>query len=350
MEILKKRDSNVEFLRIIAMLLVLITHASYVSLDPPSRLDIETSIGGAFLRSFSESFSKVCVNSFILISGWFGIQARLSRFAELVFQILFVSVTIYFITYMLGLSKPMSANECVDFILFKYGSYWFVRAYIILYLFAPVLNAFAEKCDRFQMKCFLTSFFFVQTIFGFYNSGSWFSGGYSPLSFMGLYLLARYMRQFPNRFTQLNKAIDFSLYIIISILTAICSLASTYFFDKSGTVLFLYSSPLVILSSLYFFLFFTKLSFQNSIINWISVSSFAVYLVHCSPAIFHPYYIDVISHWFEVCTSAEFIIYVSGFISAVFIFSIMFDKIRIAVWKMISTPFLNLKSYGTNNK
>lgn len=336
----KKRDSNIELLRIIAMLLVLITHASYVSLDPPSRIDIDTSVGGAFIRALCESFSEVCVNSFILISGWFGIQRRFSRLAEFVFQVLFISILIYFIAYSLGLTNPMSTNEWLDFVMFKYGSYWFVRAYIILYIFAPVLNAFIEKCDNFQIKWFLMSFYFAQTIYGFYNSGGWFSSGYSPLSFMGLYLLARYIRLYPNRFTQFNKTVDISLYIIISILTAILSLSSTYFFDKTGTVFFLYSSPMVILSSVYFFLFFTKFSLQSAIINWISVSSFAVYLVHCSPSIFHPYYVDVISQWFEVYTNAEFILYVSGFILAVFVFSILFDKIRITVWRLISKQFL----------
>ena len=345
----KNRDSNIELLRIVAMLLVLITHACYVALDSPSRIDIETSIGSAFIRALSESFSEVCVNSFILISGWFGIQARFSRFVEFVFQILFIRITICFIANLLGLTNPMSANEWIDVLTFKYGSYWFVRAFIILYLFAPVLNFFAESCDRFQMKCFLISFYFVQTIYGFYNSGGWFSGGYSPLSFMGLYLLARYIRQYPNRFTQFNKTIDISLYIIISIFTAICSLLSTCFFDKTGTVLFLYSSPMVILSSVFFFLFFTKLSFQSAIINWISVSSFAVYIVHCSPAIFHPYYINVIRHWFEVCASTEFFVYTSGLIIAIFLISILFDKIRIAVWRLISTPFLNKKSLWYNN-
>ena len=346
---IKKRDSNIELLRIVSMLLVLITHASYVSLDPPSKTDIESSIGGAFIRGLCESFSEVCVNSFVLISGWFGIQTRFYRFAEFVFQILFICITIYFIMYILGLTNPMTSNEWIDLVMFKYGSYWFVRAYIILYLFAPVLNAFVEKCDRFQVKSFLISFYFVQTIYGFYNSCGWFSSGYSPLSFMGLYLLARYMRQYPNRFMQFNKTVDISLYITISLLTLFFSLASTYFFDKSGTVLFLYSSPMVILSSVYFFLFFTKLSFQSTIINWISVSSFAVYLVHCSPAIFHPYYVDVIKHWFEVCTGAEFFIYVSGFIIAVFIISILFDKIRIVVWRLMSAPFLNQKSLWYDN-
>ncbi len=345
----KKRDSNLELLRIVAMFLVLITHACYVSLDPPSRIDIETSIGGSFLRALSESFSEVCVNSFILISGWFGIQTRFSRFVEFVFQILFICITIYFIMILLGLTNPMTSNEWIDLVMFKYGSYWFVRAYIILYLFAPVLNAFVEKCDRFQMKWFLIFFYFIQTTYGFYNSSGWFSGGYSPLSFMGLYLLARYMRQYPNRFTQFNKTVDISLYIVISIFTAICSLLSTCFFDKTGTVLFLYSSPMVILSSVYFLLFFTKLSFQSAIINWISVSSFAVYLVHCSPTIFHPYYISIIRHWFEVCTSSEFFVYTSVFIITVFIISILFDKIRIVVWRLISTPFLNKKSLWYNN-
>ena len=83
----KRRDSNIELLRIVSMILVLVTHACYVSLGAPLQEDISISFSSSLMRSLSESLSNVGVNTFILISGWFGIRSRLSRFVEFIFQI-----------------------------------------------------------------------------------------------------------------------------------------------------------------------------------------------------------------------------------------------------------------------
>lgn len=328
----KARESNMELLRIISMVLVLASHASYTSLNPPTQIDISTSLVSVFLRALSESFSTICVNAFILISGWYGIKVRVRRFAELIFQVLFISISLYFAMRVLGLTRSISMIEWIELLLFKHLGYWFVRAYIILYLFAPVLNIFVDNVSRKQLKKFLISFFVLQIIYGFYHYGGWYAGGYSPLSFMGLYLLARYMRLYPNKYTQFNKYIDLSLYLVLSVFTAVCSLALTYFWGKGGTVLFLYSSPLVILSSVFFFLFFTKIMFQNSFVNWVSTSCFAVYLVHTSPYIFHIYYIDVIRCWYEVESCFSFLLNTFGLIVFFYVFSIIFDKVRILIW------------------
>lgn len=330
-----ERESNIELLRIISMILVLVSHASYTSLEPPTQEEISVSLDSAFLRGISESLSEVCVNIFILISGWYGIKVRTVRFIELLFQVLFVSLFIYTIMRLFGLIQPMNINEWIELILIKHRGYWFVKAYIILYLFSPVLNTFIENVSRKQLKTFLTAFFVVQVIYGFYHYGSWYAGGYSPLSFMGLYLLARYMRIYPNKFTQFNKFVDLFFYIVISVFTAVCSLAMTYIWGKGGTVLFLYSSPLVILSSVSFFLFYTKLSFHNIIVNWVAASCFSVYLVHNSPYLFHPYYIDIIKHWHDTETSCLFLLYTIGLMTVYFVFSILFDKVRLMVWGFI---------------
>jgi hypothetical protein len=327
-----ERESNIELLRIISMILVLVSHASYTSLEPPTQEEIFASLDSAFLRGISESLSEVCVNTFVLISGWYGIKVRTVRFIELLFQVLFVSLFIYTIMRLFGLIQPMNINDWIELILIKHRGYWFVKAYIILYIFAPVLNTFIENVSRKQSKTFLTAFFVVQVIYGFYHYGSWYAGGYSPLSFMGLYLLARYMRIYPNKFTQFNKFVDLFFYIVISVFTAVCSLALTYIYDKGGTVLFLYSSPLVILASVFFFLFFTKLSFYSKILNWVAASCFAVYLVHTSPYIFHIYYIEVIRCWYETEPLPFFVFYTLVLIIFYFMFSVLFDKVRIWVW------------------
>ena len=331
----RERDSNIELLRVISMILVLVSHASYTSLDPPTHSDISTSLDSSFMRGISESLSVVCVNAFVLISGWYGIKVRTIRFVELIFQVLFVSIIIYLTMEILGLTPSMDVYKWIELLLIKHRGYWFVKAYIILYLFAPVLNAFVQNVSREYLKTFLIAFFTIQIIYGFYHYGSWYAGGYSPLSFMGLYVLARYMRLYPNKYKQFNKFIDLSVYFAISVFTAIASLAFTYFFDKGGTVLFLYSSPFVIVSSLFFFLFFTKLSLRSQIVNWIAASCFAVYLVHNSPLLFHPYYTDVIQHWFITKQFLRFMLNTTFLIASFFLLSIMFDKVRIAVWKSL---------------
>lgn len=331
----KERESNIELLRIVLMVLVLVFHASYTSLEPPMKVDISVSLDSSFLRALSESFSVVCVNAFILISGWYGIKVRWSRFTELLFQVIFISISIYVVLRVFGLTQMINTTEWIELLLIKHRGYWFVKAYIILYLFAPVLNAFVENVSSKQFKTFLFFFFIIQLIYGFYHYGGWYAGGYSPLSFMGLYVLARYMRLYPSRITQFSKYTDISLYLIISVFTAVSSLALTYMFDRGETVLFLYSSPLVILSSVFFFLFFTKISFYSQLINWIAASCFAVYLVHTLPYIFHPYYIDIICQWFETELRAQFLLYTSTLITAFFVLSILFDKVRIKIWNYL---------------
>lgn len=335
-----KRDSNMELLRIISMILVLATHACYVSLDPPTHADIETSFVSSFMRSLSESLSDVGVNTFVLISGWYGIRSKFSRFVGFIFQIYFIEILLYVIMRLFALTDPININGLIDLFLFRYGTYWFVKAYIVLFLFAPVLNAFVDNCSRVQLKYFLISFYIAQTIYGFYNNLGWFSSGYSPLSFMGLYVLARYMRLYPNRFVQFNKYVDILLYLTISLVVTICSLSMVYYSGKVGTVLYQNSSPFMILSSVYFFLFFTKFSFKSYFVNWVSASCFAAYIVHCSPFIFYNYYIYFIRHWYNTESIVYFVFYVSTLILLYFIFSILFDKVRMEVWRCVSKRIL----------
>ena len=136
-------------------------------------------------------------------------------------------------------------------------------------------------------------------------------------------------------FTQLNKAFDFILYISISIVTAFCSLSMTYWWGKEGTFLFQNSSPFIIISTVYFFLFFTKVSLSCRFVNWVSASCFAAYIIHCSPFVFYPFYVNVIKSWYVSETDTLFLLYTIGIIFCFFIFSILLDKVRIVVWNVL---------------
>jgi len=88
----KDRDSNIELLRIISMLLVMIVHADYLALGAPSVEEISTSYSSSFVRAYIEALSCICVNVFILISGWFGVRPKIVRLIEFVFQVLFIYI------------------------------------------------------------------------------------------------------------------------------------------------------------------------------------------------------------------------------------------------------------------
>ena len=102
--------------------------------------------------------------------------------------------------------------------------------------------------------------------FGWYfDSVKWYANGYSPLSFMGLYLLARYIRLYSN-YDSISKIYYLSLYIVCSIIIALISYTGLF----SISSVYSYNCPIVILSSVCLFLFFTKMTIKSNLINSIA--------------------------------------------------------------------------------
>ena len=326
-----QRLSNFELLRIVSMLYVMVVHASFLALDSPSKEFMLESPDSAFLRCLCESLSIVCVNCFVLISGWFGIKMKLQRLMELFFQIAFFVLLIPIILYAFNL--PVSDNLAHYFkSVFFSDEMWFVQAYIILLIFSPLLNAFVEHADKSQLKHFLILFFIVQTLVS--HKLDWFSRGYSPMSFMGLYLLARYMRLYPSKIVSLSKSADLSIYVGLVILQTVFAMLVIYGHFMDITTVYAYSSPLVIACSVFFFLYFSKLSFSSRIINGVAISAFSIYLFHCNPLFLKPIYAAYINEWYSLETW-RFLSYVVGFIFLIAVLSILLDKLRLFLWNVL---------------
>jgi peptidoglycan/LPS O-acetylase OafA/YrhL len=88
----KTRDSNMELLRLVAMLLIMMVHASYRALPKPTPGSIADDPLSALLQIGVESFTVVGVNVFVMLSGWYGIRLRWSRLLELLFQVVFFAL------------------------------------------------------------------------------------------------------------------------------------------------------------------------------------------------------------------------------------------------------------------
>ena len=328
---LKTRDSNMELLRITAMVLVLVVHANFRALPVPGPLHIVMAPVSSLLMFLTEGISICAVDLFVLLSGWYGIRFKGSRLAELLFQVLFFGV------FALGVSAVFWPQELQNDVVGRLfmlnpGNYWFIKAYVGLYLLSPVLNAFVEHATRRQFAVVLITFYAFQFIFGWYfDATTWFRGGYSLPSFIGLYLLARYMRLYPLRVWRLSRWADLAIYLsIVATLTIVMFLIKRA--GGRGDYVYFYNCPLVMLAAMHLLLFFSKLSFKSRLVNWVASSMLAVYLVQSSTFLWNRHD-DLVRYWFNNEPRFEFIIYTAGLLAVVLVVSVSVDKLRLALWQ-----------------
>ena len=337
----KERKSNFEMLRIISMFMVLLLHANFQAFGEPTCIDIVSSPFISTIKVFLEMASIVAVNVFILISGYFGIKPSIKGFLKFAFQWLFFSIGIYAMMVLTGYSV-FSLNKLATCLVFKqYTPYWFIPSYICLYFFAPVLNSFIDSVKKTQFIYVLISLIIFQTIYGFITNGaSFFMNGYSAISFMGLYLLAGFVRKYID-LSKYSKYFFANSYLFITMSLTIILVGAIYF--ESSIILsriLRYSNPFVIASSICLLLLFSKISFSSTIVNKIAASSFAVYLLHCHPFLYS-YYLESIR---SINVSNVFIhaLCILCVICLWFIIAILLDLLRFFIWNKLQ--FINYKS------
>jgi len=330
----KARLSNLELLRLIAMFEVLIVHSDFGALGFPTQTELTTTTAYCVIRTIVEMLAVVSVNVFVLISGWFGITFRWRGLCNLLFQCGFFFFGIYFTLAALGyLSLSNWTSEFYKCLMLSNNA-WFVKCYIGLFIFAPVLNAFVEKANRKDFKSFLICFFLFQSLYGWFSNGAQFiEQGYSVFSFMGLYLLARYLRIYKPKFIQSSASKDFVIYTILSLTSAVLFIELLYI-DKPSLYLILisYTCPLVIAAAVYLLIGFTKLPFTSKAVNKVAASCFAVYLFHFN--IFPTFMRGWIQGLGQRSEYLNIVLLLLGFFAA----AILIDQIRLLIWNKLLLP------------
>lgn len=329
----KTRNSNVELLRIIAMVMILGLHVNFLAIGQPNAQEIISSPIQSFIRLFAEYACIVGVNVFVLISGWFGIHYKPKGIVQFLFQSLFFSLIIFIPFVITGEVKINILNIMSSFLLYK-NVYWFVWAYLVLYIMAPMLNAFIEKSNKQTLKRFLILFFVIQTIASIFTNVGFYKAGYDPLSFIGLYLLARYFRLYKENNC---KYIYLFIFVLCVLLNTLACFMPPFFGISNGLMVgitLMYTNPMNIIGALSLLLFFTKLDFRSRVVNYIATSCFAVYLLHMHFCL-SGYYIDTAKYLYNKFSGITYFATIIVLFVAVFIVSIVLDRIRIVCFKYL---------------
>ena len=331
----KERESNFELLRIFSMFLVLVVHADYFSLGAPSLMDCLNKPVQSIFRIGVEAISIICVNVFVLISGWFGIHFRWRSICNFLFQVFFFGILIYLFVVVF-LNVPITLRgiaACFQITTWN----WFVKSYLCLYILSPVLNIFCEKTDHKTFATVLYSFFVFQTIYGWTGSAKFMLQGYSVVSFCGLYLLAQYIIRFLLPALR-NKNVVGGGIILYSFCTL--SMLAIEFLSKRFSLsmldVFSYINPLVIISSVSILIIFSQIKVKSKAINWIAASCFAVFLIHTNVNLCIPYYRTFVCYLYANYDGPLCVCLVFAFITIVFVCSLLLDQIRKFFWNFIN--------------
>lgn len=332
---MKSRQVNIEILRIIAMILVLVGHYNRpINGDVTFEL-MHTDALKAFGIAIVKSWTFVCVPCFVIISGYFGIHWKWKGILNFLFQIGFWGGLVYILTSSLGFQKFQVIPFVKSMTCFVYGVNWFITAYLGLYMFAPIINSFVEHATEKQMQWVVLAFFFYQTIFGWIFKIAEFSMGMTMTSLMGYYLLGGYLRKSSLRIFHLKARANLSIFLLIGMFCACMNCATQYWgFSKD---IFSYISPFQVIQTAYLFLFCRslKITCGKKVITFFASSAFAGLLAHSWEG-GGMYYAGL--NWCAAHFTYSFLpcmLYILLF----FAFACCLDKVRIFCWNKIYSVF-----------
>ncbi len=244
-----------------------------------------------------EAFAISGINTYILISGFFLSKSsvRVSRILKLICQVYFYTFLVSIAMMLVGSSSIHQNNSLYKIVqyLFPVSSehYWFVTAYVIMYVLAPVMNAAMEKLTRKQAKIvilgMLTWFCFIKSFVPVLFPTDKF--GYDYGWFICLYLIAAYIRRYDVRLFYDAKR-SLLVYLISSLIIATWSISMYYINYNWGglahfqEVPFNYNFLFTLTASLGLFSFFRYYRMRESraadVVRIVGPLTFGVYLLH----------------------------------------------------------------------
>lgn len=272
------RNSNIELLRIGLMFLICIHHyivhglgLKYMGTD-----NITLPMGHWQVGTFT-LLNVLCicaVNCFVLISGYYGIRLKRSKFVGFLFMVEFFVAGRWIVSALVGRSHP----DWKSLVLFlSHSDYWFIEYYVLLMLFAPMFNNAFERMSRRYLNIMISGFLILSCYLGFLWQDGVNVTGYTLLQFFTMYVIGRWIKQ--NQ-VEISYRWCISGYLLSSILVTTIMVFLYYHGHGHGAWrLTNYNNPLIMLNAILLFMMFKKLNFHSKTINWLAGSAFAIYLV-----------------------------------------------------------------------
>ena len=292
------RDIRLDRLRTIAVFGIVMIHAfyrtGYFEIVP------ELSVGwlggmAAYTMAFPMTNVFVIISSYFLIDGTF----QWKRVRELLLPTATFSLVLYLLTAALGAAgfSPVELLECVLSPLVN--QYWFVSAYIILYILSPYLNRALGALKRQELKrlclillvvfCILPTFLIFEPVQSLFDA----KNGKGILWFVTIYVMTFYLKRYGDHFLKIKNYVLYltgvgSAVLLIGSHVVLKWLSTMLGMESDGAArLYFDSSAFVALISFILFILTLKQKKTAGGKFWsrLAQASLTVYLIHEPPAV-----------------------------------------------------------------
>ena len=307
----KKRNANIELLRIIMMMQIIFLHIS----DYGDYSDIAKRIEGhtELLYWILWLMCRCPVFVFVVIMGYFLSTSKpefnIKRLLKCYLPMLFYSLSI---TFACGIYKPgvLSTEHYIKaFLPFLSRTWYFMTLYLLVLILSPYLNRMIQGLDR---KHFLILIGICFCLFSIWQPLSMLEpfdeiigikkilstqGGKSLYDFIYMYLLGAFLRRYHLFRTHDNTPDDSIwskpyLYLLGFLGLGFLNVIIVYTYPDMGieNVIGYNDNPLVVLQCICIFRTFEKMNLTkfpqiSSVINYISAGNLGVYMIHEHPFI-----------------------------------------------------------------
>lgn len=332
------RQSNMELLRILSMAAVIIVHLDGASLGLPTPGGFTDASAADWWRIIVESVAIVGVNCFTLISGYFGIRARLSGLVKFTLMCMAYSVGIYMLSTVMPGQAWLWSKWIESVMVFTHTDLWYVPAYLILYLVSPMLNAAVESLTLKRFTVWLSLFAGFNVWGGWLWGGNFNPTGYTPIQLIMMYLIGRYLyrlfseHNFDNGKLRVASAAG---YIVMTAATSIIALW------MSPLKVYAYNAPWVLVASVCIFVFFTTLRFSSKAVNNLAKGAFAAYLIHKNPLVWGNAMRPLAIEMWKLNSLVLYSIFTLLFTVVVYLCAAMIDRVREWLFRQIETLINN---------
>lgn len=286
-----ERNSSLELLRIICMLLIIAHHYGYHG-NYPYLTYSNFSVSRVFIQILS-LLGKMPCQIFALITGYFLITSKSNNYYRKIMKIfltlLFYSVLILSIVSIFDIF-PVGISDIVKALVPVVFDNWYVINYMLLLLFVPYLNMFIHSIDKKTLmkiniiiiiiwSLIPTAVDCLQFISSPWNYGS--LDFFVAMYFIGAYIRLYYKRKWDNIYNLL-----LSLFVLFISIGLVISLDYVAFINQDNR---LFSSVMnlgndnsiiMLIVSIFMFLFFVNMKFENKLINKIAGTTLGIYILH----------------------------------------------------------------------
>lgn len=325
------RDSNIELLRIVLILMVITLH--YCNSAMGGLLPNTHVLQNKIIGNIAESVSIIAVNVFILITGYYSYNKNSVKLKKII-NLWMITILYGLVLTIIGLSieKQYSVAIFIDLIVNSVLNQWFVVIYSILYLTIPFLNKLLDNLNRKQIQIFLSInilfFYFWPT---FINKVSVNDSGYGITNFVTLYIIGFYIRKYGS-FVK-RKSLNIIIYLLSSFITAVIG----FLFGRG----YAYNSIFVLIACVEFFEFFKSIHLStNNFINYLATFTFAIYLIDVNG----PFTIFLYRKLFKTpkfWNSNFLIVHIIITVLGIYIICVVIEALRRLIFKPLFDTILN---------